>query len=144
MRIWPDLCLVCGGRQEFVVNVHEAGPYERSHDYTRVLFCAACAVGELRSFSYDGFVVFGEEDEVMVWSSVLPVADVDRLRAAFTCPTPLAGGCGCPQHVRAYDTSVRVDKTRLPEHGPDRHSPAGRSTVSVAVVEGVAEFRPAD
>ncbi|GHH30128.1 hypothetical protein [Lentzea cavernae] len=140
MRTWSDLCLICSGQQEFVVNVHEAGPYERSHDYTRVLFCAACSVGELRAFSYDGFVVFGEEDEVMVWSSILSASDVERLRTGFACTVPLAGGCECPQHVRAYDTSVRVNKTRLPEHGPDRHSPAGRSTATVLVAGGLAEF----
>lgn len=87
MRTWSDLCLICAGQQDFVVNVHEAGPYERSHDYTRVLYC--------------------------------------------------------PQHVHAYDTSVRVHKTRLPEHGPDRHSPAGRSVAAVAVVDGLVEFRSA-
>ncbi|MFD4639934.1 hypothetical protein ACFWN2_21660 [Lentzea sp. NPDC058436] len=141
MNTWSDLCLICAGQQEFVVNVHEAGPYERSHDYTRVLFCRTCGIGELRSFSYDGFVVFGEEDEVMVWSSILCASDVDLLRTGFACELRLAGECECPQHVRAYDTSVRVDKTRLPEHGPDRHSPAGRTTVTVAVVDGLAEFR---
>jgi hypothetical protein len=140
MRRGPDLCLICSGRQDFVVNVHEAGPFERSHDYTRVLYCRACSVGELRSFSYDGFAVFGEEDEVMVWSSVLSAADIDRLRSAFTCQTPLVGGCECPQHVRAYESSVRVNKTRLPEYGPDRHSPAGRTTVTVEVAGGLAEF----
>ncbi|MEU3644132.1 hypothetical protein AB0E59_12220 [Lentzea sp. NPDC034063] len=138
---WSDHCLICSGQQELVVNVRERGPYEQMHDYTRVLFCRACAVGELRSFSYDGFVVFGEEDEVMVWSSILPAADVDRLRAAFTCPTPLAGNCECAEHVRAYDTSLRVNKTRLPEHGPDRHSPAGRTTAAVELADGLAEFR---
>ena len=97
MRTWSDLCLVCEGQQDFVVNVHEAGPYERSHDYTRVLFCRACGIGELRSFSYDGFVVFGEEDEVMVWSSILSASDVDLLRTGFACALRLAGGCECPQ-----------------------------------------------
>ena len=74
-----DNCLICRGPQEVVVGVRERGPYERMHDYTRVLFCAACEVGELRTFSYDDFVVFGEEDDVMVWSSVLSAADVARL-----------------------------------------------------------------
>ncbi|MET9226253.1 hypothetical protein [Lentzea sp. NPDC003310] len=143
MSSYSDLCLICSGQQDFVVNIHEAGPYDRSHDYTRVLYCRACALGELRSFSYDGFVVFGEEDEVMVWSAVLSTADVDVVRSAFTCSTPLAGICECPLHVRAYDTSVRVHKTRLPEHGPDRHSPAGRTTAVVEVVDGLVEFRSA-
>ncbi|SFR06922.1 hypothetical protein SAMN04488564_1021106 [Lentzea waywayandensis] len=138
---WSDLCLICAGQQELVANIRERGPFDRSHDYTRVLFCSACSIGELRSFSYDGFVVFGEEDEVMVWSSVLSAPDVDRLRTAFTCPTPLAGICECPQHVRAYDTSLRVNKTRLPEYGPDRHSPAGRTTATLELVDGLVEFR---
>jgi len=141
---WSDLCLICSGQQDFVVNVRERGPYEQLHDYTRVLFCSVCSVGELRSFSYDGFVAYGEEDEVMVWSSILSAADVDRLRSAFTCPTPLAGSCECPQHGRAYDTSVRVNKTRLPEYGPDRHSPAGRNTVTVEPADGLVEFRSVD
>ncbi|WP_439656715.1 hypothetical protein ACSHWB_30480 [Lentzea sp. HUAS TT2] len=143
MSSWSDLCLICSGQQDLVVNIRERGPFERSHDYTRVLYCRACSVGELRSFSYDGFVVFGEDDEVMVWSSVLPTADVDRLRAAFTCSVRLAGECQCVQHVRAYDTSLRVGKTRLPEYGPDRHSPAGRTTAAVEVIDGLAEFRSA-
>ncbi|WP_394618042.1 hypothetical protein JNUCC0626_02750 [Lentzea sp. JNUCC 0626] len=138
---WSDLCLICKGQQDFVLNVHEAGPYERSHDYTRVLYCRSCGVGELRAFSYDGFVVFGEEDDTMVWSSVLSRDDVDLLRSAFTCTVPLAGICECAQHTHLYDTSVRANKTRLPEHGPDRHSPTGRTTVTVAVVDGLPEFR---
>jgi hypothetical protein len=63
------------------------------------------------------------------------------VRAVFTCTTPLAGICECPLHVRAYDTSVRADKTRLPEHGPRRHSPEGRSTATIEVVDGLVEFR---
>lgn len=134
-------CLVCHGSQEVVIGVREVGPSERMHEYTRVLFCAACDVGELRTFSYDGFVVFGEEDDVMVWSSVLSASDIARLRADFACPAPLDHGCECAQHVRACETSVKAKKTRLPEYGPDRHSPAGRATGTVEVIDGLAEFR---
>ncbi|MFI6095994.1 hypothetical protein ACIA8G_10600 [Lentzea sp. NPDC051213] len=136
-----DNCLICKGEQEIVVGIKERGPYERMHDYTRVLFCAACDVGELRSFSYDDFVVFGEEDDTMVWSSILVTEDVDRLRSAFACPVPLDHQCKCAQHVRGYDSSVKANKTLLPEYGPARHSPAGRSTVTIALVEGLVEFR---
>lgn len=135
-----DHCLICSGQQELVIDIRERGPYERMHDYTRVLFCRACDVGELRAYSYDGFVVFGEEDDTMVWSLVISSSDMALLRSAFACSTPRASVCECPQHVRAYDTSVRVDKTKLPEYGPDRHSPAGRTTVSVRVTDGLAEF----
>jgi hypothetical protein len=136
-----DNCLICRGEQEVVIGVRERGPYERMHDYTRVLFCAACDVGELRTYSYDDFVVYGEEDDVMVWSAVLATADVDLLRAVFACPAPLDHGCTCAQHVRAYDTSVRASKTLLAEYGPDRHSPDGRTTVTVELTDGLAEFR---
>lgn len=135
-----DDCLICRGSQEVVIGVRERGPYEQMHDYTRVLFCAACDVGELRTFSYDGFVVFGEEDDVMVWSSVLSASDVSRLRSDFACASPLNHECECAQHVRAYDTSVKANKTRLPEYGPGRHSPAGRTAVTVRVTDGLAEF----
>ncbi|WP_112267356.1 hypothetical protein [Lentzea terrae] len=135
-----DNCLICHGEQELVIGIRERGPWERQHNYSRVLFCAACDVGELRSFDYDDFVVFGEEDDVMVWSAILVTADVDRLRSAFACPTPLDHGCTCAQHVRADDTSVRVPKKRLPEYGPDRHSPAGRTTMSFRVIDGLVEF----
>lgn len=138
-----DNCLICRGEQEVVVGVRERGPHERLHDYTRVLFCAACDVGELRTFSYDGYVAYDEEDEVMVWSSVLSTADVDRLRAHFACPTPLNHKCECIQHARAYDTSVGAAKTRLAEYGSYRHRPDARSTATVQVVDGVAEFRSA-
>ena len=136
-----DDCLICHGSQEVVIGVRERGPYEQMHDYTRVLFCASCDVGELRTFSYDGFVVFGEEDDVMVWSSVLSSSDISRLRADFACPSPLNHECRCAQHVRAYDTSVRATKTLLSEYGPGRHSPAGRTTVTVEVTDGLVEFR---
>lgn len=136
-----DNCLICHGEQEVVIGIRERGPHERMHDYTRVLFCAACDVGELRSFSYDDFVVFGEEDDVMVWSSVLSAADVSQLRAVFACRSPLDHRCTCTQHVRAYDTSVKANKTLLPEYGAARHSPAGRTTVTVEVTDGLAEFR---
>lgn len=126
-------CLVCRGAQEVVIGVREVGPFERMHEYTRVLFCAACDVGELRTFSYDGFVVFGEEDEVMVWSSVLSAPDIARLRAAFACSTPLDHACECAQHARAYETSVQANKTRLPA--------AGRTAVVVEVADGLAVFR---
>ncbi|MGW6929448.1 hypothetical protein ACWGE0_05225 [Lentzea sp. NPDC054927] len=135
-----DNCLICKGEQEVVIGIHERGPHERMHDYKRVLFCAACDVGELRSFSYDDFVAYGEEDDVMVWSAVVESEDVERLRSLFACPAPLNHRCGCAQHVRAYDTSIRAAKTLLPEYGPDRHSPAGRITVSVRVSDGLAEF----
>jgi hypothetical protein len=136
-----DNCLICGGEQEVVIGVRERGPYERMHDYVRVLFCAACDVGELRTFSYDDFVEFGEEDDVMVWSAVVATADVDRLRSVFACGSPLDHTCTCAQHVRAYDTNVSAGKTLLAEYGPNRHSPAGRVTVTVEVVDGLAEFR---
>lgn len=135
-----DNCLICRGEQEVVIGIEERGPHERMYDYKCVLFCAACDVGELRSFSYDDFVEFGEEDDVMVWSAVLVSSDVSRLRASFACTTPLDHQCKCAQHLRAYATGVRVDKTLLPEYGPDRHSPAGRSVVSVRVTDGLAEF----
>ena len=135
-----DACLICKGEQEVVVGIRERGPWERQHSYTRVLFCAACDVGELRSFDYDDFVVFGEEDDVMVWSAVLVTADVDRLREIFACAAPLDHRCECAQHVRAYDTSVKAHKKRLPEYGPDRHSPVGRTTVTVRPADGLAEF----
>jgi hypothetical protein len=136
-----DNCLICRGEQEVVIGVRERGPYERMHDYTRVLFCAACDVGELRAYSYDDFVVFGEEDDVMVWSAVLACEDVDRLRSVFACSSPLNPQCDCAQHRRAYETSVKTNKTLLPEYGPARHSPAGRATVTVELVDGLAEFR---
>lgn len=135
-----DNCLICRGEQEVVIGIQERGPHERMHDYKRVLFCAACDVGELRSFSYDDFVEFGEEDDVMVWSAVIVSADISRLRSEFACASPLDHSCSCAQHVRAYDTGVRVNKTLLPEYGPDRHSPVGRATVSVGVTDGLAEF----
>ncbi|MDT7788511.1 MAG: hypothetical protein QOF58_6930 [Pseudonocardiales bacterium] len=135
-----DNCLICHGEQEVVIGVRERGPHERMHDYTRVLFCAACDIGELRTFSYDDFVAYGEEDDVMVWSGVLVTADVDRLRAEFACGTPLDHKCQCVQHIRAYDTNVRANKTLLPEYGPARHSPDGRVTVAVRVTDGLAEF----
>ncbi|WP_086665985.1 hypothetical protein [Lentzea kentuckyensis] len=135
-----DNCLICRGEQEVVVGIEERGPHERMYDYKRVLFCAACDVGELRSFSYDDFVEFGEEDDVMVWSAVIVSADISRLRSDFACTSPLDHSCSCAQHVRAYDTCVRVDKTLLPEYGPDRHSPAGRTTVSVTVADGLVSF----
>jgi hypothetical protein len=136
-----DNCLICKGEQEVVIGIREHGPFERMHAYTRVLFCAACDVGELRTFNYDDFVVFGEEDDVMVWSSVLSASDVERLRAVFACPSPLDHGCKCAQHVRAYNTSVKANKTLLQEYGPARHSPDGRTTVTVEVTDGLAEFR---
>ncbi|NKE57712.1 hypothetical protein FXN61_13045 [Lentzea sp. PSKA42] len=136
-----DNCLICSGAQEIVIGIRERGPYERMHDYARVLFCAACDVGELRAFSYDDFVVFGEEDDVMVWSSVLVSEDVDRLRSLFACASPLNHQCECAQHVRAYESNVRANKTLLPEYGPDRHTPVGRTTVTVELVDGLAEFR---
>jgi hypothetical protein len=136
-----DNCLICRGPQEVVAGIRERGPYERMHDYTRVLFCAACDVGELRAFSYDDFVVFGEEDDVMVWSAVLASEDIGRLRSGFACTSPLNHQCSCVQHVRAYDTSLSATKTLLPEYGPARHSPAGRATVAVELVDGLAEFR---
>jgi len=138
-----DNCLICRGEQEIVIGVRERGPYERMHDYTRVLFCAACDVGELRAFSYDDYVVYEEEDDVMVWSSVLSAADISRLRSGFACATPLDHGCACAQHVRAYDTSVGANKTKLPEYGPGRHSPAGRTTITVQVTDGLVEFSSA-
>lgn len=136
-----DNCLICRGEQEVVIGIRERGPHERMHDYTRVLHCAACDVGELRSFSYDDFVVFGEEDDVMVWSAIMTTADVDLLRTTFDCASPLDHQCLCPQHGRAYDTSIKADKKLLPEYGPQRHSPEGRSTVTIALVDGLAEFR---
>ncbi|MEV6238602.1 hypothetical protein [Lentzea sp. NPDC051838] len=139
-RVPSDNCLICSGEQEVVIGLCERGPSERQHYYSRVLFCAACDVGELRTFDYDDFVVFGEEDDVMVWSAIIVTADVDRLRTAFACPTPLNHRCECAQHVRGEDTSVRVHKKRLPEYGPDRHSPAGRTVVMVRVTDGLAEF----
>jgi hypothetical protein len=140
MRWLSDHCLICSGQQELVIGVRERGPYEAMHDYTRVLFCRACDVGELRSFSYDGFVVHGEEDDVMVWSSVIASADVDLLRSSFACALPLAHVCECAQHVRAHNTSLSVQRTKLEQYGPDRHSPAGRTTASVRVTGGLAEF----
>ncbi|MFS8097352.1 hypothetical protein LFM09_09435 [Lentzea alba] len=138
-----DNCLICKGPQEVVIGVRERGPWERQHSYTRVLFCSACDVGELRAFDYDDFVVFEEEDDVMVWSSVMVTADVDQLRSIFACSSPLDHTCECAQHVRAYDTSVKANKTRLPEYGSHRHSPVGRTTVTVRTVDGLAEFVPA-
>lgn len=135
-----DNCLICRGEQEVVIGIEERGPHERMYDYKRVLFCAVCDVGELRSFSYDDFVEFGEEDDVMVWSAVVVSSDVSRLRTEFACTSPLDHSCRCTQHVRAYDTSVRADKTLLQEYGPDRHSPAGRTTVSVTVTDGLVSF----
>lgn len=137
-----DNCLICRGKQEVVIGIRERGPHERMHDYTRVLHCAACDVGELRAFSYDDFVVFGEEEDVMVWSAVLSTVDVELLRTAFNCASPLDHQCSCAQHERAERTSLSVDKTLLPEYGPARHSPEGRSTVTVKVVDGLAEFSP--
>lgn len=135
-----DNCLICHREQEVVIGIRERGPFERLHDYRRVLHCAACDVGELRAFSYDDFVVFGEEDDVMVWSSVMSTADVDLLHTAFACATPLDHQCPCAQHIRAERTSLSVNKTLLAEYGPQRHSPEGRSTVTVRVVDGLAEF----
>ncbi|KOV85200.1 hypothetical protein [Nocardia sp. NRRL S-836] len=138
-----DTCLLCGGAQELVVGVRERGPHPQLHDYTRVLFCPACDVGELRAFSFDGFVAWDEEDPVMVWSAALSTADVSLLRTAFACPNPLDHRCGCAQHERAYSTSVGTTKTLLSEYGPRRHSPDGRSTATVRVAGGLAEFRSA-
>ena len=136
-----DNCLICKGEQEIVIGIRERGPYERMHDYKRVLFCAACDVGELRVFSYDDFVVFGEEDDVKVWSAVLATADVDRLREIFTaCPAPLDHQCQCALHERAERTALQAKKTLLPEYGPARHTPDGRTTVTVRPVDGLAEF----
>ncbi len=140
-HVASDNCLICRGEQEVVIGIRERGPSERMHDYTRVLHCAACDLGELRSFSYDDFVVFGEEEDVMVWSAVMSTADVERLRVIFAaCPARSDHQCQCALHVRAYDTSIKAQKTLLPEYGPQRHSPEGRSIVIVRLVDGLAEF----
>lgn len=133
-----NACLTCRGDQELVVGVAERGPHDRLHEYTRVLFCAACDTGELRSYSYDGFVVHGEEDEIMTWSGVIGRADVDRLRVVFgACPDPRDHQCGCAVHGRLRWSSERTRTTRLPEHGPDRHSPAGRITLTLGTEDGL-------